>query len=115
MSKAQFWIDIHTYVRMALRDQILQIVDPRLWENEGYALDNVRSPRQAMTWMTSVISVMNIGLACSMDSPKDQMSLKDASVELLKVRDGLTQGMIDLFFTLITLKVHFVFPLGRVR
>ena len=90
-------LNLHTYVRMALPDQIVQIVDPRLLENEGYALDNVRSPIQAMTWMTSVVSVMNIGVACSMDSPKDRMSLKDASVELLKVRDGLTQVMMDLF------------------
>ena len=50
-------LNLHTYVRMALADQVVQIVDPRLLENDGYALDNVRNPRQAMTWMTSMVSV----------------------------------------------------------
>jgi len=85
-------LNLHTYVKMALPDdKVLQIVDTRLLDNEGYILDNIRTPRQAATWMNCAVTVMKIGVACSMESPQDRLSLKDALAELLKVKDDLIQ------------------------
>ena len=93
-------LNLHTYVKMALPDQVLQVVDTRLLDNEGYVLNNIRTPRQAATWMNCVVTMMKIGVACSMESLQDRINLKDASAELLKVKDDLIQfqGINGLFF-----------------
>ncbi|KAJ8451239.1 hypothetical protein Cgig2_014011 [Carnegiea gigantea] len=49
-----------------------------------------------MTWMNSLVSLMNIGAACSMESSQNRMNLKDASVELLKLKDCLIQASIEV-------------------
>ena len=64
-------LNLHNYVRMALPDQIVQIVDPRVLQEDGSSLNNIRNPRQAMTWMNRLVSLMNIGVACSMESSQN--------------------------------------------
>jgi len=93
-------LNLHTYVKMALPDHVLQVIDPRLLDNEGYVLNNIRTPRQAATWMNFLVTMMKIGVACSMESPQGRINLKDASAELLKVKDELIQfqGLNGLFF-----------------
>jgi len=86
-------LNLHTYVKTALPDEVAQIVDPRLLEDDGYAANVLRNRRQAVAWMNCVLRLMEIGVACSMESPQDRMSLKDATVELLKVKDVLIKGM----------------------
>lgn len=85
-------LNLHTYVKMALPDEAVQIVDPRLLEDDGYAANVLKNPRQAVAWMNCVVRMMEIGVACSMESPQDRMNLKDATVELLKVKDDLIKG-----------------------
>ena len=80
-------LNLHTYVEKALPDQFVQIVDAKLLYNEGYILNNVRTSRQAAIWLNCVLTMMKIGVACSMESPQQRISLKDATAELLKVKD----------------------------
>lgn len=77
-------LNLHTYMKMALPDQVVQIVDTRLLDNEAYMLNIVRTPRQAETQMNCVVTMIKIGVACSMESPQERISLKDATAELLK-------------------------------
>ena len=83
---------------MALPDQVLHIVDKRLLDNEGHVLNNIRAPKQAAIWMNCVVTMMKIGVACSMESVQDRINLKDALTELLKVKDDLIQSRYEWIF-----------------
>ncbi|KAJ8451234.1 hypothetical protein Cgig2_014006 [Carnegiea gigantea] len=82
-------LNLHTYVEKALPDQFVPIVDAKLLDNEGYILNNVRTSRQAAIWLHCVLTMMKIGVACSMESPQERISLKDATAELLRVKGDL--------------------------
>ncbi|KAJ8451238.1 hypothetical protein Cgig2_014010 [Carnegiea gigantea] len=62
-------LNLQTYMKMVLPDQVVQIVDTRLLDNEAYMLNIIRTPTQAETWMNCVVTMMKIGVACSMKSP----------------------------------------------
>ncbi|XP_059626776.1 probable LRR receptor-like serine/threonine-protein kinase At3g47570 [Cornus florida] len=66
-------LDLHTFARMALPDHVMEIVDPTLLEE-------------------CLISMIRIGVACSMESPHNQMDITYVIHELNSVKNIL-QGI----------------------
>ncbi|XWS71585.1 hypothetical protein CRYUN_Cryun03dG0150500 [Craigia yunnanensis] len=83
---------LHHFTKMALPDQVLEVMDPLLQAGE-YEEDNAnssRTPRRAdiqETKMECLISILRVGIACSAESTKDRMDIADAAKELYSIRD----------------------------
>ncbi|XVF68970.1 hypothetical protein PTKIN_Ptkin11bG0043800 [Pterospermum kingtungense] len=86
-------LTLHHFAKMALPDQVLEVVDPLLLvgDNEEETAGSSRNPRRAHIEETKIkeclISALRVGMACSVESPKDRMDIVDAAKELHFIRD----------------------------
>uniref|UniRef100_A0A5B7CFT7 Putative gibberellin 2-beta-dioxygenase 2-like n=1 Tax=Davidia involucrata TaxID=16924 RepID=A0A5B7CFT7_DAVIN len=70
-------LSLHNFVKSALPDQVMEILDPRiLLEHEARS-----TIKNCMVW------VLRIGVACSVQSPRDRMEMGEVVSELCKIRD----------------------------
>ncbi|KAL3730327.1 hypothetical protein ACJRO7_027349 [Eucalyptus globulus] len=72
-------LNLHSCVRMALPDQVMDIVDSRLWSEAGDQQQEIRI-RDCM------ISVFEVGVACSMESLSDRMDMTQAIRKLYSIK-----------------------------
>ncbi|XP_061951850.1 putative receptor-like protein kinase At3g47110 [Populus nigra] len=72
-------LNLHMFAKMALPDHVMEITDPVLLSERH--LENAASMEECLT------SLVKIGVACSMDSPRDRMDMSRVVRELLMVRD----------------------------
>lgn len=69
-------LTLHILVESALPDQVLEIVDPR-----------ILSEHKPRSWLKdNLVSVLRIGVACSMESPRDRMQIQDVVNALCKIK-----------------------------
>ncbi|CAL5432176.1 unnamed protein product [Camellia sinensis] len=81
--------NLHSYVKMCLLEQVMQIVDPQI------TLEMEEEPSRSMQSSTTNISklevclvpVFQIGVSCSAEMPSERMSVKDVLKELHKIRN----------------------------
>ena len=81
-------LSLQKQVEMAFPDHVMDIVDPKLFsetdvEHNLYAPENVYS---------CLVSVIQCGLLCSKESPKERISIKDVSKELNSARTKLLRS-----------------------
>ena len=75
-------LSLHKHVEMTFPDQVMDIVDPKLFsETDGE--DNMYAPENVYSCLVSVIQC---GLMCSKESPKERISIKDVTKELNSAR-----------------------------
>lgn len=68
---------LHSFVKSALPDQVMDIVDP-------YIL----SEHEPRSWFKdTLVSVLRIGIACSTESPRDRMQIQAVVSKIRKIRD----------------------------
>ncbi|KAL5758971.1 hypothetical protein ACOSP7_021582 [Xanthoceras sorbifolium] len=89
MFKGDF--NLHSFSRMALPDRVVDIVDPMLI-NEEMVVTNHRM-RQALNDSRDecLISMVRIGVACSVESPQDRMNISRVVHELQSAMKLLIQ------------------------
>jgi len=79
---------LHTYVKMAVPDQVANIVDTYLLQeedgNEGLTSDCDRTKDIRNACITSILRV---GISCSKETPTDRVQIGDALKELQRIRD----------------------------
>ena len=103
--------NLHNFVKMALPEQFVQIVDPTLLireveqipaatmatreynnENEIEANEanqgNVNHCQVEANVYKCLVSVLEIGLACSVESPKERMNIEEVSKELHSIKNA---------------------------
>ncbi|XP_058109170.1 putative receptor-like protein kinase At3g47110 [Magnolia sinica] len=91
---------LHEFVKMALPDQILEIADMRLLEEqkeeqeqdqeieEEIAFSHIRSPEvKRGSVFRCLVSLFGIGVACSVESPRERMLMKDVVNKMHVMRD----------------------------
>ncbi|KAK2634890.1 hypothetical protein Ddye_029682 [Dipteronia dyeriana] len=83
-------ITLHNFARTALPDRVMEITDPVLI-NEDVAGNNHMMSQSKNIKMECVISMVRIGVACSMESPQERMSITHAISDLQSVRNILLQ------------------------
>ncbi|CAL5391845.1 unnamed protein product [Camellia sinensis] len=82
-------VNLHSYVKMCLPEQVMQIVDPQI------ILEMEEEPSRSMQSSTTNISkleaclvpIFQIGVSCSTEMPSERMSVKDVLKELHKIRN----------------------------
>ncbi|XP_078165258.1 receptor kinase-like protein Xa21 [Carex rostrata] len=75
-------LSLQKYVEMAFPNQVMDIVDTKLFsETDGE--DNLYAPENVYNCLVSVIQC---GLMCSKESPKERISMKDVTKELNSAR-----------------------------
>ncbi|KAK9189502.1 hypothetical protein WN943_018100 [Citrus x changshan-huyou] len=85
-------LNLHNYARMALLDHVIDIVDPILINDvEDWDATNKHRLRQAKVngKIECLISMVRIGVACSVESPQDRMSITSVVHELQSVKNAL--------------------------
>ncbi|KAK2635519.1 hypothetical protein Ddye_030311 [Dipteronia dyeriana] len=84
-------LTLHNFARKVLPDRVMEIVDPILINEEVDVSNHRLSQARDNNKEQCVISMVRVGLACSMESPQDRMSLTHAITELESVRNILLQ------------------------
>ncbi|XP_039170466.1 receptor kinase-like protein Xa21 [Eucalyptus grandis] len=71
-------LNLHNFVKVALPNRVMEIVDSAIFNGESE--NDIGRLRDCVT------SVLRIGVACSMESPRDRMDVTDALKELRKIQ-----------------------------
>ena len=76
-------LNLHNFCKMALPEQLKEILDFRLLEEIGESRARLRSrPNMEGEIWECLVSFTKIGVACSVEVPGDRIRIKDAIVEL---------------------------------
>nr|GMC90895.1 probable LRR receptor-like serine/threonine-protein kinase At3g47570 [Ipomoea batatas]GME16586.1 probable LRR receptor-like serine/threonine-protein kinase At3g47570 [Ipomoea batatas] len=85
-------LNLHEYVKGALPDRAMEIVDPRLLYNEKDT--SSRSSHISNDRIVEIVcSVLGIGIACSVNSPRERMDACTAMNELRSIKASLLRTM----------------------
>lgn len=76
--------NLHNYVKIAMPQRVTEIVDPML-------LDDLRSAAAVSNQVQEPVrdNSVRIGLACSMESPRERMDMSDVINELHCIKNDL--------------------------
>lgn len=80
-------LSLHEFAKMALSTQLItEIVDLRLFLGEGNAdLNNVNGKRAGI--LECLLSIVRLGVTCSLASPKERMEMIDVVKTLQTIKD----------------------------
>ncbi|KAG5237802.1 LRR receptor serine/threonine-protein kinase [Salix suchowensis] len=85
-------LNLHKYVNMALPDHVMEVVDPVLLreveETSSTASDRMRGIGNDKA-MECLVSIMEVGVSCSEEVPRERTNISHAVAELLRIRDIL--------------------------
>lgn len=79
--------NLHMFVESSFQDNLIQILDPHLVSIEDGHNENLIPAKEKC-----LVSLLRIGLACSMESPKERMSIIDVTRELNIIRTVFVDG-----------------------
>ncbi|GLT62777.1 hypothetical protein SLA2020_353870 [Shorea laevis] len=82
------FINLHHYARMTSPDQIVEIVDPQLVQEAEATIVNRQRSRFNII-MDCLVSMIRIGVACSMESPQDRMPTSTVLKELHLIKNNI--------------------------
>ncbi|KAI9157419.1 hypothetical protein LWI28_022215 [Acer negundo] len=85
-------LNLHSFARMTLPDRVMDIVDPVLINEEMSATDDRMKQALNNSREECLISMVRIGVACSVESPQDRMNISRVVHELQSVRKILLQA-----------------------
>ncbi|GLU02962.1 hypothetical protein SLE2022_201880 [Rubroshorea leprosula] len=80
--------NLHHYARMTSPDQIVEIVDPKLVQEAEATIVNEKRSRFNII-MDCLVSMIRIGVACSVESPQDRMLTSTVLKELHLIKNNL--------------------------
>lgn len=83
-------LNLHSFVKTALPESLMQIIDPNLItateEERELSNSNGNLSEMSAKARSCVVSVLEIGIGCSAESPKGRMSMEDVSRQLDLIR-----------------------------
>nr|XP_023900157.1 receptor kinase-like protein Xa21 [Quercus suber] len=79
-------LTLHNYASMAVPDNVMEVVDPKLLNNVDEVLGN-HNGCLANKIKECLISMVKVGVACSMELPQERWDISKAISELHLVRD----------------------------
>ncbi|CAJ2646782.1 unnamed protein product [Trifolium pratense] len=90
--------NLHMYVEISIPNNVMQILDLRIVpRDEDAAIEYGSNLNHISRIEKCLVSLFNIGLACSMESPKARMNIVDATRELIIIRKTfLTDKIIEI-------------------
>ena len=93
-------LNLHEFVKAALLEQIIHIIDPILLrerEDEETVMNETRNEgRKGSTKIQEcLILILEIGVACSIEFPRERMNINIAVVGLHKIRESILKTSIQ--------------------
>ncbi|XP_028054977.1 probable LRR receptor-like serine/threonine-protein kinase At3g47570 [Camellia sinensis] len=85
-------LTLHMLAKLALPERVMEIVDEKLVpvvEEEETASKNSRREMGRGKFLECLILILRVGVACSVESPRERMTIVDAAKELHLVKDML--------------------------
>ncbi|KAK2373560.1 putative LRR receptor serine/threonine-protein kinase [Trifolium repens] len=88
--------NLHMFVENSFPNNLIQILDPHLLpRNEEATIEDGNIGSFTPIVEKCLISIVRIGLACSVESPKDRMNIVDVTRELSLIKNAFLAGEID--------------------
>ncbi|RWR78770.1 putative LRR receptor-like serine/threonine-protein kinase [Cinnamomum micranthum f. kanehirae] len=80
-------LSLHEFAKMAFPSRMMETADPMMLEenSRGDVTNNVENERQRL--LECFASVVGVGIACSKETPRDRMQMKEVVARMLVVRD----------------------------
>nr|GMC49902.1 probable LRR receptor-like serine/threonine-protein kinase At3g47570 [Ipomoea batatas] len=82
-------LNLHNYVKMAIPDHVVEIMDPKLFHKEVDATPATLVRRDQI--LECLVSIFEVGIACSVELPGKRMNIGCAIKELSSVNDNLME------------------------
>ncbi|CAL5441243.1 unnamed protein product [Camellia sinensis] len=83
--------NLHSYAKMALLRRVMEIVDPQIIMEEKDASSRISQNTEGNVTQECLASILQIGVACSAEGPKERMDIKDVLKELQRIRNVIVQ------------------------
>jgi serine/threonine protein kinase len=88
--------NLHMFVENSFPNNLIQILDPHLLpRNEEATIEDGNIGSFSPIVEKCLVSLFRIGLACSVESPKDRMNIVDVTRELSLIKKAFLAGEID--------------------
>ncbi|KAJ8647484.1 hypothetical protein MRB53_000507 [Persea americana] len=80
-------LSLHEFAKMAFPDRMMEIADPMILEenSRGDVTNNVEDEKQRL--LECFASVVGVGIACSKETPRHRMQMKEVVARMLVIRD----------------------------
>lgn len=85
-------LNLHNFVKMALPERIADIIDPFFLSSEAKEEETTAADSSNLAHMKRekmhecLISILRIGVSCSLESPRERMAITEAIKELQLIR-----------------------------
>uniref|UniRef100_A0A2C9VKX4 non-specific serine/threonine protein kinase n=1 Tax=Manihot esculenta TaxID=3983 RepID=A0A2C9VKX4_MANES len=79
-------LNLHSFARKSLPHNVMEMVDPVLLGDDIEIMTKGQSTNAGNRMVECLISIVEIGLACSMESPRDRMDMSKVVHELHKIK-----------------------------
>ncbi|XP_058110038.1 receptor kinase-like protein Xa21 [Magnolia sinica] len=81
-------LSLHHFAKLALPEQVMEIVDPQLLIEEAEVTQHNENHVNRRNRMHGcLISMVKIGVLCSVESPRERMRMRDIVVEMHAIKD----------------------------
>ncbi|KAM3197340.1 hypothetical protein ACQJBY_072792 [Aegilops geniculata] len=82
-------LNLHKFAEAALPDKVMEIADPTIWIHTEANDTGAAGTGTARTRTEEcLVSIMTVGISCSMQQPRERMLIRDAASEMHAVRDA---------------------------
>ncbi|XP_058087492.1 probable LRR receptor-like serine/threonine-protein kinase At3g47570 [Magnolia sinica] len=79
---------LHHFAKSAFPKQVMEIIDPRLLLEDAETIQDSENHNNLTNRMHDcLVSLVNIGVSCSTETPKERMKMRDVVMEMHAIRD----------------------------
>ncbi|XP_058110945.1 probable LRR receptor-like serine/threonine-protein kinase At3g47570 [Magnolia sinica] len=79
---------LHHFAKSAFPEQVTEIIDPRLLLEDAEVIQDSENRNNLRNRMHDcLVSLVSVGVSCSVESPKERMKMKDVVIEMHEIRD----------------------------
>ncbi|KAB2614564.1 LRR receptor-like serine/threonine-protein kinase [Pyrus ussuriensis x Pyrus communis] len=86
--------NLYSFVKAALPEQVEEVLDPVLVQESNHP--NEGRARNRVLIIESLISVLEIGVACSAELPRERLNICDAVAHMCRIRNKLRSNLLNL-------------------
>lgn len=81
-------VDLHQFAKTVLPERVMEIIDNQLLSEEIEIIRHKENYNEIKAIMHEcIVSLVKLGVSCSVESQKERPEMKDVLIELHKVRD----------------------------
>ncbi|XP_058187005.1 putative receptor-like protein kinase At3g47110 [Rhododendron vialii] len=78
---------LHEFCKVALPERVMDIVDPHMLLEEPTEGENDAQNERNAKIRECLVSIVRIGIACSVESPGERMNIKEVIIGLMKIKE----------------------------